>query len=314
MNRWIVTVMALVLVLTVTTAAPAQEAPKQDPRVEIMDFYSFDPTLGKQHEYAEYAWPSQHEAGALVRFETTGYSERKSISVFFVVSDRYGELVYKDTQELTLHAGQHEWIMPYSLDISRLYGDYRFNIRTEIKLTGANRVEDTTEIVIHGPKMPGIKFSDLSLEDPTTGEVLNRLKPRQLAMIKGTIEVTGNTTPHLPSLLVYGLMSKDNLQVDDWQAMPFCDLYWDQAQFDAPNGKWDLVIETRMPEKFVENTVESQPFEITLLVGFTPEHYATEVIAGTVMASGTGMLVGKDLGDRLLQIERNWYWELNPAN
>jgi len=310
MNRLVL--MFLVLVAA-TTAVHAQEV-EVDPRVEIMDYYAFDPTLGKQTEYAEFSWPSQHEASALVRFETTGYEERKSVTVFFAVNDRYGELVYKDNHEMSLHAGQHEWIMPYSLDISRLYDDYRYVIKVEVKLTGANRVEDATEIVVHGPKLPVVKFSDLRLEDPLSGEHLNKLKPRQLVMIKGTVEVTGNTTPHLPVLVVYGLMSKDTIEVDDWQSMPFCDLYWDQAQLNKTNGKWDLVIEGRMPAKFIENTVESQPFEINLLVGFSPVHYETEVIAGTIMASGTGMLVGKNLGDRLLQIERNWYWELIPTN
>lgn len=310
MHRLLLLPMAAAMLLLVS----AQTEVKSEPRVEIMDFYAFDPLLGKQHEQAEFAWPNHREVSALVRYDATGFEERKTISVHFSATDRYGELVYKDTRELSLYAGQHEWVMPYTMDISRLYGNARYNIRVEVKLTGANRVEDVLEVVINGPPPPRVTFSNVKLTDPTSGAVLQSLKPRQLAMVSGTVEVAANTTPHLPRLIAYGLMSKDSLVIENWDEMPFCDDYWDSAQLDKANGKWNFKIEARMPGMFVENAVESQPFEINLIVAFTPEAFTTEVISGTVLASGTGLLVAKDLGQRLLQIERNWYWELEPTH
>lgn len=306
--------MWLLLVGVLVLALSAQSEESADSRVEILDFYAFDPLLGKQHEITEFNWPAQREAGALVRFETSGYSERKTVSIHFALTDRYGEVQYKDTQELMVFAGQHEWVMPHSVDISRLYSTDRYTIRTEIKLVGGNRLEDLLEIVVNGPKPPQVRFSDLRLEDPVSGDQLGSLKPRQLVMIRGTVEVTENTTPHLPKLVVYGLMSKDSLQVDNWDAMPYCDSYWDLAQLDKTNGKWAFAVEARMPAGFVENAVESQPLEVYLVVAFTTEAYTKEVIAGTVMASGTGLLIAKELGERLLQIERNWYWELESTH
>lgn len=306
--------MMLLIVAAAVVLCSAQAEPKTDPRVEIMDFHAFDPMLGKQHELAEFVWPSHREVSALVRYEASGFAERKTASIHFAVTDRYGAVLFKDTRELALYAGQHEWVMPFNMDLSRLYATDRYNVRVEVKLTGGNRVEDVLEVIINGPPPPQVTFSNLSLTDPVSGEVLSNLKPRQLVMVGGTVEVAANTTPHLPRFMAYGLMSKDSLIIEDRDRMPFCDSYWDMAQLDLANGKWNFAIEMRMPGMFVENAVESQPFEIYLVVAFTPEASTTEVIAGTVLASGTGLLVSKNLGERLLMVERNWYWELEPTH
>ncbi|MBN2082814.1 hypothetical protein JW859_11505 [bacterium] len=288
-------------------AVPARAA---DSTISLISFYAYDVEAGKQAGRTNFTWPDQAIIGALVRFETTGYDKRKTAEVFYSLTDRRGETLEKHTAELSVHAGEHEYVLPLRIELGRLFGADRYKLHVEAKLAGANRVSDEVELVLTGPPLPEVTVADLRLVDPDSGDVLDKLLPRQSFRILGTVAVRGNTTKRLPVLTVWGLMSKDELTVADWTEPPFCDTYWDRYQLDRPNGKWRFAIDGRMPEDFVQNAVESQPFEFTFTTAFTPGAYLVETLSGTVLASGTGTQVSSDLDDRLIELERNWYWEV----
>jgi len=299
---------ALVLICALCLlAVPAQAA---DSSISLTSFYAYDVGTGKQSGRTNFTWPEQAAIGALVRFETSGYEKRKTAEVFYSLTDRRGETLEKHTAELSVHAGEHEYVLPLRIELERLFGADRYKLHVEAKLAGANRVSDEVELVLTGPPLPTVNVADLRLVDPDSGEVLDKLAPRQQFRILGTIAVQGNTTKRLPLLTVWGLMNKDELLVEHWTAPPFCDTYWDRYQLELPNGKWRFAIDGRMPEHFVQNAVESQPFEFTFTTAFTSGAYLVETLAGTVLASGTGTQVSSDLDDRLIELERNWHWEV----
>ncbi|GEM_PF-2557784 len=305
MSRWMILIVATVLLLASVSAALAQE-----PAIRILETFTFDPTEGKQHPRTEFNWPQQVRLSALVRFVTEGYERRKTVELFLVLSDRNGDIVHKHSRELTLNAGEHEYLLPYVANIGELYGADRFTFDVEAKLVGANREADQVEAVINGPAMPEVVIQDLRLVDPATHDVLTALAPGQQFLAQGLVKVRGNTTPRLPMLVVWGLMSKDELVVERWDDMPYSDCYWDQAQLDEPNGWWEFSLVGRMPERFIQSIVESQPFELVFTVAFVADAAVAEQLNGTVLASGSGDLVSKSLDERLITLERNWHWEV----
>lgn len=305
MPKWTVLVVSALLLWVSASAALAQE-----PAIRILETYTFDPTEGKQHPRTEFNWPRQVRLSALVRFATEGYERRKTVELFLVLTDRNGDVMHKHTRELTLHAGEHEYVLPYVANIGELYRTERFSLEVEAKLAGANRDTDQVEAVVNGPKMPEVMIQDLRLLDPTTYEVLTAMAPGQQFLVQGTVTVRGNTTPRLPTLVVWGLMTKDELVADHWNDMPYADCYWDQAQLDDPNGRWQFSLAGQMPDRFIQNVVESQPFELTFTVAFIADAAVAEQLSGTVLASGSGELVSKSLDERLITLERNWHWEV----
>lgn len=286
----------------------------EDESVTILAFHSFDPTSGKQIIDTNFNWPEDPEARALVRFKTDGYDKRKTVELYFVVYDRNMDVAYEHSRSIQVHAGEHEYIFPYHLDISKFFEQTRFRARVEVKLVGANRASDEFEMVVNGPKIPDIEIKDLLLKDPETGATIVSIKPNQEYMLTGTVNVSGNTTNQLPKLVVWGLMTHDEIEVHTWEEMPFSDYYWDQAQFNKPNGKWRFEIEGRMPLRYLPSGVESQPFEFTVAVAFTSDAFTWEKLSGTVLISGSGTFLSDDLDDRLIFMERNWKWELVELN
>ena len=305
MPRWTVLVVGVLLLCVSTSAALAQE-----PAIRILETYTFDPTEGKQQPRTEFNWPRQVRLSALVRFSTEGYERRKTVELFLVLTDRNGDVVHKHSRELTLHTGEHEYVMPYIANIGELYRTERFSLEVEAKLVGANRVTDQVEAVVNGPAMPEVIIQDLRLVDPASHEVLTAMAPGQQFMAQGMVTVRGNTTPRLPTLAVWGLMSKDELIVERWDDMPYSDCYWDQVQLAEPNGRWQFSLAGQMPDRFIQNIVESQPYELTFTVAFIADAAVAAKLSGTVLASGSGELVSKSLDERLITLERNWHWEV----
>jgi hypothetical protein len=289
-------------------AAPALA--QTEPRVDIVELSGFDPSLGKQFPLATFEWPSHRQFGAFVRYQTSGYTKRKGVTVFLALTDRDGKIVYKYERELQQHAGPHELIVPEVFELAEMFGSQRYQLSCEIKLRGSNRATSTKEVVVNGPAIPTVVIRDLKLRDPATGEQLDAVGPGAPYQLVGTVSVDGNTTGRLPQLMVWAFMDNDVLTDDPWQPTLFSDQYWGEAQLDAVNGKWHFAIEGRMPAQFIENLVSSQPFTFHIATVFTQDTMSTEMLKGTVLASGSGGLVSPDLDDRLIIVEANWGWEI----
>src|SRR5690606_18850945 len=88
--------MACLLLLAMGSVAHAQNA---DPSVELLEFYAFDPTAGKQLQRETFNWPSQRRIGALVRYETRNYDKRKTAQIFLTLKDRSGNDLFRDNQD-----------------------------------------------------------------------------------------------------------------------------------------------------------------------------------------------------------------------
>ncbi|MCB1220007.1 MAG: hypothetical protein H7A35_01250 [Planctomycetales bacterium] len=297
------------LLLAMSAGAHAQNA---DPSVELLEFYAFDPTAGKQLQRETFNWPSQRRIGALVRYQTKNYDKRKTAQVFLTLKDRSGNDLFRDNKEFTIHSGEHEYVFPLDFDMRRMYLEERFKIDLEIKLTGGNKVSSQIEITVNGPVMPDVSISELKLVDPVTLKPLEKVSAGQMVRLTGNVSVSGNTTDVVPTLMVWGRMSNEDLQVEPWEEAPFSDVYRDSATFTSPNGSWNFGINAKMPDKFRESQAASQPYEFKIVVYFTRQSVRSTEISGTVSESATGSLVGDDLDERLIRVERNWHWELVP--
>jgi hypothetical protein len=298
----------LLLLLTAVCATPALA--QSEPRVEVLSLAGFDPTLGKQFPITSFDWPSHRQLCTLVRYQTSGYTKRKGVTVFLALTDRDGRVVYKYERELQLHAGPHELIAPKVFELAEMFGSQRLQLSCEIKLRGSNRATNSQELVVNGPPVPTTVIRDLKLLDPVSGEPLEAIGAGTPYQLVGTVSVEGNSSELHPRLVVWGLMDNDVPAGDPFQVEPFSDQHWGWAQLDAANGKWRFAIDGRMPAQFMENLVSSQPFTFHIAAVFTEETMATELLKGTVLASGSGGLVSPDLDDRLIVMEANWDWDL----
>ena len=301
--------MAVLLAIGFGGNAAAQES---EPAVELLDFYAFDPTAGKQLQRENFSWPSQRRISALVRYRTDNYEKRKTVSIFLTLKDRSGQDLFTDNKDVTIHAGEHEYMFPLDLDMRRMFLEERFKLDVEIKLTGGNKITSQTEIVVNGPVMPEVAITGMTIVDPVTLKPLERVDPGQRVRIVGNVSVTGNTTDIVPTLMVWGRMSNEDLQIQPWEDAPFSDAYRDSATFTSPNGSWNFGINADMPLKFKEGKAASQPYEFKFVVFFTRQAVRSTEISGTITASGTGTQVSGDLDERMIRLERNWHWELRP--
>lgn len=303
----------LACVLACCLGSPAQ-AQESDPSAKLLDFYAFDPTGGKQLQREAFTWPTQRRISALVRFETSNYDKRKTASVFLTLKDRRGQDLFRDNKDLTIHAGEHEYVFPLDFDIRNMYLEDRFKLDVEVKLTGGNKVSSQIEIVITGPPMPDVAISGLMLVDPDSGKPLEEVQPGQRVRLIGQLNVSGNTTDILPILMVWGSMSNEELKIDPWDVAPFSDIYRDSTSMAKPNGNWSFGLNATMPTHFLASVAESQPYEFKIVVYFTKQAVRSTEISGTVTASGSGALLSKDLDDRLMSLERNWHWTIQPLS
>ncbi|MCB1215875.1 hypothetical protein KDL44_00665 [bacterium] len=297
------------LLLAMSAGAWAQNA---DPAVDLLEFYAFDSTAGKQLKRENFSWPSQRRVNALVRYETKNYSKRKTAQIFLTLKDRNGNDLFRDNQEFTIHSGEHEYVFPLDFDMRRMYLEERFRLDLEIKLTGGNKIASQIEIVVNGPVMPTVNISGLKLVDPVTLKPLEKVVPGQTVRLVGNLNVTGNTTDIVPTMMVWGRMSNEELEIEPWEDAPFSDVYRDSATMTSPNGSWNFGINAEMPQKFRQNQASSQPYEFKIVVYFTRQAVRTTEISGTISESATGSNVGDDLDDRLIRLERNWHWEVRP--
>ncbi len=309
MRRSIVLNCFTALSLACLIAAPA--IAQEEPRIEVVTLSGFDPTLGKQYPLSSFDWPSHREFSLMVRYRTTGYTKRKGVTIFLALSDRDGNAVYKYERELQLHAGPHELIAPQVFQLAGMFDSQRYQLSCELKMRGSNRVTGAQEIVINGPPVPSTVIRDLKLLDPVSGEPLDAIGPGMPYQLVGTVSIEGNTSERAPRLAVWGLMDNDDPAGDPFQDAPFSDQNWGWVQLDAPNGKWRFAVEGRMPVQFLPNEVSSQPFTFHIAAVFTDETMATELLKGTVLASGSGGLVSNDLDDRIIVLEANWDWALD---
>jgi hypothetical protein len=303
----------LACTLACCLGSPAQ-AQVAEPSVKLLDYYAFDPTGGRQLRRESFNWPEQRRISALVRFETLGYDKRKTASVFLTLKDRQGQDLFRDSKELTVHAGEHEYLFPLDFDIRNMYIEDRFKLDVEVKLTGGNKVSSQIEIVVKGPPMPDVAITGLTLSDPDTGKPLEEVKPGQRVRVAGKVSISGNATDILPVLMVWGRMSNEELKIDPWDQAPFSDIYRDSTSLASPNGNWSFGLNATMPTHFLAGIAESQPYEFKIVVFFTKQAVRSTEISGTVTASGSGALLSKDLDDRLLSLERNWHWTIQPLS
>ena len=309
------TILLASLIVAWVAMTPSSPAFSQtEPRVEIISLAGFDPSLGKQFPQASFDWPSHRQMGLLVRFQTTGYTKRKGVTVFIALADRDGQVVYKYERELQVHAGPHELIAPKVFEIAEMFGSTRYQLTCELKMRGSNRQTSAQELVVNGPAVPTTVIRDLKLLDPVSGEQLDAVGPGVPYELVGTVSIEGNTSERLPRLVVWGLMDNDAPAGDPFQDAPFTDQNGGWVQFDAPNGKWRFAIEGRMPSQFTSNEISSQPFTFHIAAVFTDDTMATELLKGTVLASGSGGLMSQDLDDRLIIMEANWDWDLKRMN
>ncbi len=310
MNLRTVICLAAMLLAMMSTAY----AQNSDPSVELLEFYAFDPTAGKQLQRENFSWPSQRRISALVRYRTIGYDKRKTASVFLTMKDRNGQDLFRDNKDFTIHAGEHEYVFPLDFDLRRMYLEDRFKLDLEIKLTGGNKISSQIEIVINGPVMPDVAISGLKIVDPVTLKPLEEVLPGQQVRLIGTISVSGNTTDIVPTMMVWGRMSAEELEIEPWETAPFSDVYRDSSTFSSPNGSWNFGINADMPDRFRESQASSQPFEFKIVVFFTRQSVRSTEISGTITASATGSLASGDLDDRLIRLERNWHWLISPVS
>ena len=309
--RNLIILVACLLACAMTGTARAQNP---DPSVQLLEFYAFDPTGGKQLQRERFNWPAQRRIGALVRFETLNYDKRKTASMFLTLKDRNGKDLFRDNHDLTIHAGEHEYVFPLDLDIRNMFLEDRFKLDVEIKLTGGNKISSQLEIIVNGPSMPDVTISGLTLVDPDSGKPLELVKPGQSVRLIGKVSVSGNTTDILPQLMIWGRMSNEELEIDPWDPAPFSDVYRDSTSLMKANGSWNFGLNATMPTHFKAGAAESQPYEFKIVVFFTRQAVRSTEISGTITASGSGNLLSSDLDDRLLSLERNWHWDIQPLS
>jgi hypothetical protein len=289
-------------------------AARADATLSIAQLLSFDPGAGKQQPLATFSWPKQQHIGALVRFNTAGYDSRKTVELFMAITDRQGATIYKHNRTLNVAAGEHEYVLPDELDLSRMFFSDRIFLDCELKLAGSTRESKRLEIVINGPELPQVTIADLKLVDPKSEKPLSGVQPGQAFRILGTVAVRGNSTNHLPQLNVWGEMSDDTLKSTPFTDDQFSDTNWDCCSLPAANGKWRFAIDAVAPQYFNAASVGSRPFELQFAVAFTPAARVEASLGGTVNSGSGGFAVHKDLELRLIRLERNWDWTVTKLN
>lgn len=306
MARWLL--ITLILAGTLLLALPA--AAQAEPSLSIEKLTSFDPTQGRQKDNATFTWPQQKWIGARVRFSTAGYESRKTVELFMALTDRQGQTIYKHNRTLNYAAGEHEYVMPEELDLSRMFFSDRIFLTCELKLAGANRESRKAEIVVNGPALPEVTIADLKIVDPKTEKLLAGVQPGQAFRVVGTAAVRGNSTEHLPELIIWAVMSDDSLKADPWSDDQFSDTNWGSLGLPAANGKWRFALDCRAPQYFNDATVGSRPFVINFAVAFTRDAKVLNSLGGTVNSGAGGFAVHKDLELRLISLERAWDWDI----
>lgn len=306
--------MLLILTLFGLLAATAGPAAAQEPGVQITQVYAFDPAQGKQTGVERFDWPASREMLALVRFTTSGYDSRKTVEVFSSLANREGKSFAKWNRSMSLHAGDHEVVLPLRFDISRYFATDRLTLTVEVKLTGGNRQNRTLEVVVNGPNVPRVSFTGLKLLDPDTGQVLERVFPGRRFRLSGEVSISGNNSETMPGLHVFAMLSQDEIKLDLFSNDPFSDVYRDSRDLNARNGKWRFSLLGEMPAKLPKDPGTSQPFEIHCAIVFSEDMVLTERLGGTILPPSGESFISGELDERLIHLERNWLWSVAPVN
>lgn len=299
------------IVILFALAAPATA---QEPGIQITQFYAFDPAQGKQTGVERFDWPASREMLAIVRFTSSGYDKRKTVEVFSSLAGRDGKTLAKWDRSMSLHAGDHEVILPLRFDISRFFAQDRLVLSVEVKLAGGNRQNRTLEIVVNGPNVPRVSFTGLKLLDPDTGQVLERVLPGRRFRLTGEVGISGNNSDTMPGLHIFALVSQDEIKHDLFTNSPFSDIYRDSRDLNTRNGRWRFSLLGEMPAKFIKDPGTSQPFEIHCSIVFSEDMVLGERLGGTILPPGGEGFVSGDLDERLIRIERNWLWSVEPVS
>lgn len=295
-------------ILTVCLALP--QFARAEGTASIISLYAFDPAVGKARGQASFTWPANQKLSAILRFSTGEYESRKTVELFLVLTNRKGQVLRKHSAQLTLAAGEHEYVMPEIFRIEEMFISDRIFLEGEVKLAGGPRENKKVEIVLNGPAVPRVVIDSLKIVDPRTDKPLDGVQPGQKFKVLGIVSVSGNSTKLLPDLVAWAVMSNDTLKSDPWTLDQFSDSFWDRATLGAPNGKWRFSIEAQAPEYFNVDKPGSQPFMLHFAVAFTPETKATAQLGGTVNPGQGQFQTHKDLQLRLMRLERNWRWEI----
>jgi hypothetical protein len=302
------TTVLLCLMLLACLALP--HSARADGTASISSLFAFDPGLGKQRELSAFTWPTNQKLCVALRFETSGYDSRKTVELFLSLTNRKGEVLRKYSAQLSLAAGEHEYVMPEVLRLEEMFISDRIMLDGGVKLVGGEREGKQVEVVLNGPALPRMTIDGLKLVDPKTGKPLKGVQPGQKFKIVGAVGVAGNSTKLLPSLTVWGVMKNDSLKSDPWTQDQFSDSFWDRATLNGINGKWRFEIEAQAPEYFAADAPGSQPFMINVAVEFTRDVREVVQLGGTVNSGKSAFKLHKDMELRLIRLERNWHWDV----
>ncbi len=298
----------IAVVLALCLALP--HVARAEGTASIISLYAFDPAVGKARGLSAFTWPANQKLSAVLRFSTGEYESRKTVELFLVLTNRQGQIIRKHSTQLTLAAGEHEYVLPEVFRIEEMFLSDRIFLEGEIKLAGGPRESKKVEIVLNGPMVPRVVIESLKIVDPKTDKPLSGVQPGQKFKVLGLASVAGNSTKLLPDLVVWATMSNDTLKTDPWSQDQFSDTFWDRATLSAPNGKWRFSIEAQAPEFFNVDKPGSQPFMLNFAVEFTPQTKITAQLGGTVNPGQGAFETSKDLELRLIRLERNWRWDV----
>jgi hypothetical protein len=205
-------------------------------------------------------------------------------------------------------------ILPLRFDISRFYATDRLLLSVDVKLAGGNRETRTLEVVVNGPNVPRVSFTGLKLHDPDTGQVLERTLPGRRFRLSGEVSISGNNGENMPGLHVFALISQDSIKHDLFTNSPFSDIYRDSRDLNARNGRWRFSLLGEMPSHFIKDAGTSQPYEIHCSIVFSEDLVLSERLGGTILPPAGESFVSGELDERLIWIQRNWLWSVEPLS